>query len=168
LYDIAGNAWNDMDGFPDLTGVATTDPEATSGIYISLPAGWGAGELGWLADQGPEEDQTYLILLDVTGTGIGSIDGDADDDQDVDEADMAVLLAQFGSPHSTTRAIDDNADFNGDGYVDMADFVILRANWGEGTPAPGATDLPDTTPEPATMSLLAIGALVALRRRRRK
>jgi hypothetical protein len=162
LYDIAGNAWNDMDGFPDLTGVATTDPEATSGIYISLPVGWGAGELGWLADQGPEEDQTYLILLDVTGTG--SIDGDATGDLVVDEADMAVLLAQFGSPHDMTLT----ADFNGDGYVDMADFVILRANWGAGTPVPGASELPSTTPEPATMTMLALGAMVALRRRRRK
>ncbi|MBT3201976.1 MAG: PEP-CTERM sorting domain-containing protein, partial [Phycisphaerales bacterium] len=116
---------------------------------------------------GPEEDQTYLILLDVTGTGTGSVDGDANDNQIVNDEDMAILLAQFGSSYDMARA-GDNADFNGDGYVDMADFVILRANWGAGTTPPGASELPNATPEPATMTMLAIGGLVALRRRRRK
>jgi hypothetical protein len=159
-YDIAGLVSDpDTVTFPDLTGVKNDTPSDTSGINVILPEGWVAGELGWLAD----EDSTFLVLLDVTA----SVMGDADHDLDVDEADMTILLAQFGSAYDAART-GDHADFNGDGYVDMADFVILRANWGAGTPAPGATDLPGTTPEPTTMSLLAIGALVALRRRRRK
>jgi hypothetical protein len=161
-FSIAGLTTDDID-----LSLANINITTSAGMVLETGA-----TLAWsdyIEDPNIGEEFIYLTLTGVsTDVVVVDQDGDADNDQDVDEADMAVLLAQFGSPHSTTRAIDDNADFNGDGYVDMADFVILRANWGAGTPAPGATDLPGTTPEPTTMSLLAIGALVALRRRRRK
>jgi hypothetical protein len=152
-----------------IDGWVAGDDLALADININLPAGWAAEDvqLAWETGESTYDDEkddyfAYLVLV-VAGMQAG----DADADQDVDEDDMAILLAQFGSPYDMAR-IGDNADFNEDGYVDMADFVILRANWGEGTTPPGATDLPGTTPEPTTMSLLAIGALVALRRRRRK
>ena len=47
-----------------------------------------------------------------------------------------------------------------DGAVDWNDLSILTANMGAG----GA--VPATTPEPATLGLLAIGALAMLRRRK--
>ncbi|MDP6544895.1 MAG: PEP-CTERM sorting domain-containing protein, partial [Phycisphaerae bacterium] len=59
--------------------------------------------------------------------------------------------------------------FDGDGDVDIDDFNILKGNmgWdGTGGGAPQATA--SKTPEPATMSLLAIGGLLILRRRRRR
>ncbi|MDP7288818.1 MAG: PEP-CTERM sorting domain-containing protein, partial [Phycisphaerae bacterium] len=60
------------------------------------------------------------------------------------------------------------ADFDGDGDVDLDDFVIIRENFGfTSAPQPAAPDF-SATPEPATMSLLALGGLMVLRRRRRK
>jgi hypothetical protein len=49
------------------------------------------------------------------------------------------------------------------GTVDWADLQILMANFGAGSLSAPATN----TPEPATLGLLAIGALAMLRRRRR-
>jgi hypothetical protein len=61
-----------------------------------------------------------------------------------------------------------DADFNVDGFVTLIDFAMMRGNWGTNSGgAPSVEDL-SLTPEPATMSLLAIGGLMMLRRRRRK
>jgi autotransporter-associated beta strand protein len=161
-FSIDGLNTDDLD-------LSLADINITTSAGMVLETGAALAWSDYIEDPNIGEEFIYLTLTGVsTDVVVVDQDGDADDDQDVDEADMAVLLAQFGSPHSMTRAIDDNADFNGDGYVDMADFVILRANWGAGTPAPSATDLPGTTPEPATMTMLALGGLMALRRRRRK
>ena len=97
------------------------------------------------------------------------IPGDTNGDGDVDAIDLANLVAQFGGPPGA-----DSADFNGDIFVDLEDFAIMRGNYGFRVPT-----LPDagpvaTTPEPATLSLLALlalslpkrGGLAMLRRRR--
>ena len=80
--------------------------------------------------------------------------GDTDGDDDIDIDDYQNLLAQLGGP-----AGEDSADFNNDGIVDLSDFVIIRENFGYGTPAPGGDLEAATIPEPATLSLLALLAL---------
>jgi len=75
-------------------------------------------------------------------------------------------------------------DANLDGHVDLNDFVLLKQNWGAGTTwgqgdfdGDGTVDLDDflilkqhfarsIVPEPATLSLLVIGATGIVRRRR--
>jgi len=109
----------------------------------------------------------YLVLKNLS-TGIIVVPGDTDGDEDVDLTDYDNLLAQFGGP-PPGGPTDPDADFNDDGMVDMTDFEELRAHFGTGVPpAPegglGAT----TTPEPATMGLLALGGMFVLKRRRRK
>jgi len=54
-----------------------------------------------------------------------------------------------------------DGNFNTDTTVNLADFTILKANFGLGAPSAGGV------PEPATMGLLALGAAALLRRRRR-
>ena len=158
--------------FYDIAGVTTIGADL-SGLTIGVtplinlitPAEWTHSGLGWLLDQGAELDENYLVLLGVSSGGVvAPQDGDANGDYTVNEADMALLLAQFGSAYDLSLT----ADFTGDGFVDLADFVILRANWGLTSEAPTASDLPNVTPEPATMTMLALGGLLALRRRRRK
>jgi len=55
-----------------------------------------------------------------------------------------------------------DGDFDGDYDVDRDDFVILRDNFGLCAPGKGGSEL---TPEPAALSLLALGGLALLRRR---
>jgi autotransporter-associated beta strand protein len=84
--------------------------------------------------------------------------GDANGDGVVDAADYIRLKQYFGQ----STAAGTNGDFNGDGMVDWTDLQILMAEFS--TRSVGGAP---TAPEPATLGLLAIGALAVLRRRRR-
>jgi hypothetical protein len=75
--------------------------------------------------------------------------GDANADGKVDFKDYLFLEANFGK----TGMVWAQGDFNGDSKVSFADYLILEPNFGK------------STPEPATLSLLAFGGLAMLRRR---
>jgi YD repeat-containing protein len=55
--------------------------------------------------------------------------GDVDRDGDVDESDLAALLAASGKCEGE-QGYNPNADFNGDGCVNESDMAILLARWG--------------------------------------
>ena len=61
---------------------------------------------------------------------LGWIPGDLDWDGDVDLADLAQLLGNYGM---TAGATYDDGDLDGDGDVDLADLAGLLAHYGEGT-----------------------------------
>ena len=81
--------------------------------------------------------------------------GDANQDGAVDLQDFGLLKANFGM---TSGAVWGQGDFNGDGAIDLQDFGLLKANFGTG----GAI-----IPEPATLSLLALGGLALIRKNSR-
>jgi len=92
--------------------------------------------------------------------------GDADWDGDVDGVDIQIFRATFGQ-----SGPDLQADFNNDETVNLADFAIIRSNFGmiSGGVMAGAESLPvQFVPEPASMALLALAAPVLLRARRRR
>jgi T5SS/PEP-CTERM-associated repeat protein len=93
---------------------------------------------------------------------IEMLDGDTDGDRDVDGEDYAAFVGVFGA------AGDRYTDFNGDGRVDLMDFVILRSNFGVGVESAPEIESVATTPEPATLGMLALGGLAMVRRRKRR
>ncbi|MEM6333838.1 MAG: M14 family zinc carboxypeptidase [Planctomycetota bacterium] len=112
--------------------------------------------------------------FDLTGNGItnnadvtelienilGTAFGDANLDQQVNTADLAILAANFEDPTSSWA----QADYNGDGIVNTADLAQLAANFGfDGTGAVLANAA--LVPEPGTLALLMTGAVFVTRRR---
>ncbi|MDP6544170.1 MAG: PEP-CTERM sorting domain-containing protein [Phycisphaerae bacterium] len=141
---VVGSAWTPA----DIAKITVLSP-------VGAPVEWTWGSLAYLNDE-------FVVLTNLV-TGVHP--GDANGDQLVNEEDLVLLNAQWGE-----RGAGLSCDFDGDGDVDVDDFQILNAQWGyDGTGGGGAPVMPGSeTPEPATMSLLALGGLLILRRRRRK
>jgi hypothetical protein len=76
--------------------------------------------------------------------------GDANADGAVGFADYLALEGNFGKSGTNWM----QGDFNRDGKVSFADYLLLEANFGR------------SIPEPASLSLLACGLIVALRKKR--
>ena len=77
--------------------------------------------------------------------------GDADADGDVDDDDLSLLLAHWGQDTDCQYG-----EFSGVVPVNDDDLSLLLANW------TGSTVIP----EPATLSLLAVSAMILQRHRR--
>jgi len=75
---------------------------------------------------------------------------DANRDGVVNFADYQILVSHFGATQTTWGM----GDFNGDQSVSFNDYQILATHFGQ------------HVPEPATLSLLVLGGLALIRRRR--
>lgn len=91
--------------------------------------------------------------------------GDANGDGCVDDLDLTSLAVHW----QESTSLWEHGDFNGDGIVDDLDLTALAVNWQQGCGGGSFADTLATSrivPGPATLSLLAIGGLSLIRRRR--
>jgi hypothetical protein len=120
---------------------------------VGAPVEWTWDSLEYVNDE-------WVVLKNLV-TGVQP--GDGTGDGMVDYADVIAFNAQLGQ-----RGPGLTCDWSGDQIVDLLDLQILKDNFGfgvgGGAPEPPASE----TPEPATMSLLAIGGLLVLRRRKHR
>ena len=150
-------AVNAIDATEPMYVIVDWDVEAGEGEPEILPGNL-IGEAfasvpdGWAVDYDLANSE-IVLMVDLSQAG------DADGDGDVDAADYITLKSNIGQ---ATGAVLADGDFDEDGDVDWADLVILQDNYGE-----GLAGAPGTIPEPATLGLLAIGALAVVRRRRK-
>ena len=84
------------------------------------------------------------------------LEGDANLDKAVDGLDYVAWSNNYNQ-----AATWQTGDFNNDQFADGLDYVVWSNNYGATLPA-----APGAVPEPATMALLAMGALALIRRRR--
>ncbi len=94
-----------------------------------------------------------------------TLPGDANLDLQVEDADLSLLLTNFGNTDAPWTA----GDFTGDGIVDDADLSLLLTNFGGDVRSPfsstGLSINVVTIPEPATLTLFSLGCLLLARRR---
>lgn len=90
---------------------ANLDGSGAERIYVS-PVGWNAGVITLVLDSTPPCP-------------------DLDGDGDVDLADLAILLAHYGTPDGASF---EDGDIDGDGDIDLCDLAALLSHYGDACP----------------------------------
>ena len=149
-------AWfRDVD---DVTGEATGEWDK---LPANFPQGYGSTVFGLpfteLSAAGFQLSGTSGGIIDnfISGHPLLANQGDFDGDGDIDGNDFLVWQNNF--PTTDGAAISFIGDATGDGNVDGDDFLT----WQNSFPYPATLA---KTPEPASLGLLALGALLMLRR----
>jgi autotransporter-associated beta strand protein len=151
----------------DYTGNVGTDPVTSirTKLQASYASNFTTGQFRTAGDAshglGYLDNGTSNVLLRYTYFGDANLDGQ------VNTADFSALAAAFNSASGTWQT----GDFNYDGVVNAIDFNLLASDFGL-TPIPGeplgGQSLGALVPEPASLSLVGLGAMALLGRRRRK
>jgi hypothetical protein len=132
----------------------TLGPDVSGGLTLQLGATTGAF--------GGSTAQMWYDNVSVTVDSLTTPDPNAnfDGDVDVDGADFLIWQGGFGA---TSQVDNSNGDADFNGTVAAADLSIWQTQYG----SPPPTSAIAAIPEPTSILLLGLGALIAVSRRRR-
>jgi hypothetical protein len=111
-------------------------------------------------DRNPDDGNQYTLVRSWNLSTVVKcpLDGDVNQDGKVTLGDAAILGANWQHAGGWSQG-----DITGDGQVTLGDAAILGQNWGAEAPwygmSEGAGVAGGAVPEPATLALLALGAL---------
>lgn len=156
----------DLDGqltLNPINGFVPTEADLLDEIVLMLFTGDRTGNFSSVNNNAIPGTPLYYAVDYVDSTSandevkaIVAYGGDINLDGRVSLTDLDIFGRTFGQP-GTWR----EGDFNGDGQVSLVDLDIIGANFGMGS---GGSAAP-AVPEPASLLLLSLGALVIARRR---
>jgi uncharacterized protein (TIGR03790 family) len=130
-------------------------------LFDGLVRGMTFAEAAWSATK--QLSFVNTVVGDPLMRWLPVVAGDADCDGRVGLTDLALLSGHWNVRSGMTWA---TGDFNGDGVVTVGDLSLLSSNWGWIRPSSAPAENPTTVPDPATLSLLSVGAVALLRRRK--
>lgn len=139
----AAGSWNGV-------GINSSTAAATAGSAVGIAE---ATDLGSPATFAGQNIDSSTVLIRYTRAGDANLSGTTDID------DFGVLAANFNQPSRWGRG-----DFNYSGTTDIDDFGILAANFNQGVA--GGLARGSAVPEPASMGLIGVAAMLLGRRRR--
>jgi hypothetical protein len=120
--------------WPQVAKIGASDGAYDDRFGRSLALSGNTAVIGayWDDDYGTDSGSAYVFAVGPDENGDGIMDaclcpGDLDHDLDVDLADLAQLLANYGT---TSGAAYDDGDLDEDGDVDLTDLAALLAEYG--------------------------------------
>lgn len=119
--------------------------------------------LALLADVYPDGTINFADVSELSSLIADYIPGQMDRDSKVGPSDAALFFDHW---HDSVTGGPADGDFDLSGFVDDADLALLVGVWGYGLPQADGHELV-VVPEPSTVAMLALGALVALIRKNR-
>ena len=138
----------------------TTAPDVKTALTASYAAGWATGQI-----RNTTAGTTGLVLgwKDDTGvkqvTVMATLTGDTDLSGSVTGSDLSTLLAKYNQAGTWVWS---QGDFNYDTSVTGADLSLLLSKYNQSIPAGEVLGGSMAAPEPSSLVLLAISALLAL------
>jgi len=145
-----GDAFRIWDGDDD-------EGKTHDGAFVSVTSNLQAGNAGYVDYLAVPSGDWGVEFTGLTG-------GDANGDHKVSIGDLSIMAGNWNQTGFTGGYAD--ADFNEpeDGEVSIGDLSIMAGNWG--WEHPDYWPAPAPIPEPATLSLLCLGGLALIRRKK--